>query len=269
MNCHVLQNRILALPDPRQLPPELREHVNACPACLGWWQRAVRLDALLAALPVPPAPADKKAALIDELTAAGPVITSIPSIPRRTGRSFIERTWSLPAAKSIAGIAAALFIVFSGWLLIRPSKGPNGSAVESKPRDPFLERIVKRDLALAQARTPDQRLEVLGSLAGDLCTEAKSLSKVANPDELRDLSGMFQKVVNDGIVGQAAHMNPLALTPTQRQELLQKLSARLAEAGQQADQAARESPPHAQPALKTIADTARDGQVKLKAILGA
>ena len=39
--------------------------------------------------------------------------------------------------------------------------------------------------------------------------------------------------------------------------------------GAKAEEAAKESPPHAQPALKTISDTARDGQTKLKAILGA
>jgi hypothetical protein len=42
---------------------------------------------------------------------------------------------------------------------------------------------------------------------------------------------------------------------------------RLAEAGREADRAARESPPHAQPALKVIADTARDGQATLRDIL--
>ena len=111
----------------------------------------------------------------------------------------------------------------------------------------------------------------LGSLADDLSSEARSLSKIASTEELRDISGMFQKVVNDGIVVQAKKMseNQHALTQTQKQELLQKLTTKLAEAGQQADQAARESPPHAQPAFKTISDTARDGQVKLKAILGA
>lgn len=263
MNCQKLQNRILALPDPRQLPENLREHLDACPGCLAWWKQAARLERLLAHLPTPPAPADKKAALLDELTAAEPVIKSIPSLERRPGRS-----WSLPNVRIIAGLAAALLIAVGGWMMMRPGSGPHGIALE-RPTDPFLDKIVKRDLALAQAKSADQRLEVLGGLADDLSTEARSLSKIANPEELRDLSGMFQKVVNEGIVEQVRRLPEHAMTQTQKKELLQKLTTKLAEAGQQADRAARESPPHAQPALKTISDTARDGQVKLKAILGA
>jgi hypothetical protein len=266
MNCQSLQNRILALPDPRQLPENLRTHVDACARCLDWWKQAVRLERLLAQLPAPPAPGDKKTVLIDELTAAGPVIKSIPAI-HRPGRSIFIRVWSLPGAKTIAGLAAAVLIAVSGWFMMKPGSGPDGFAREG-PRDPFLEQIVKRDLELAQARSPDRRLEVLGGLAGDVSTEARDLSKIATTEELRDLSGMFEKVVNDGIVDQARRMNENALTQTQKQELLRRLTTKLAEAGQQADQAARESPVHAQPALKTISDTARDGQVKLKAILG-
>ena len=270
MNCQKFQNRILALPDPRQLPENLREHLDACPACMSSWKRAVRLEQLLAQLPTPPAPADKKAALLDELTAAGPVIKSIPSLERRTGRSIFVRAWSLPAVKTIAGLAAAVLIAIGGWMMMKPGSGPDGTAKEREgPRDPFLEKLVQRDLALAQAKSPEQRLDVLGGLAADLSAESRSLSKIANPEELRDLSGMFQKVVNEGIVEQVRKLPEHALTQTQKHELLQKLTTKLAEAGQQADQAARESPPHAQPALKTISDTARDGQMKLKSILGA
>jgi len=263
MNCQTIQNRVLALPDPRLLPDPLREHVNACPGCLAWWKQAARIERILAELPVPPAPADKKTALLQELS--GPVIHTVPAIERR---SFATRFWSVPAVRTMAGLAAAVLFAVGGWLMIRP--GPGSPNIQAKPSsDPFLERIVQRDLALAQARTADQRLDVLGSLAGDLSTEAQSLSKIANPEELRDLSGMFQKVVNDGIVEQARKLPEHSLTQTQKKELLNRLSQKLLDAGRQADEAARESPPHAQPALKTISETARDGQTKLKAILGA
>lgn len=263
MNCQSIQNRILALPDPRLLPEALRDHVNACPGCLAWWKQAARIERILAELPVPPAPADKKSTLLQELS--GPVIHTVPAIERR---SFGTRFWSAPAVRTLAGLAAAVLIAVGGWLMVRPANGPQ-TAAGSPPRDPFLERIVSHDLALAQARTADQRLDVLGSLAGDLSTEAQSLSKIANQDELRDLSGMFQKVVNEGIVEQARKMPDLALSQTQKKELYKRLSEKLTEAGRQADEAARESPPHAQPALKTISETARDGQAKLKVILGA
>ncbi|MDB5311075.1 MAG: hypothetical protein JWO38_5277 [Gemmataceae bacterium] len=266
MNCQTLQNRILALPDPRQVPDGLREHLDACPACAAWWKRAAQLEQLLGLLPVPAAPADKKAALLDDLTAAGPVIKSIPSVDRRSGRSAFELVGALPGLKYVAGLAAAVLVVLGGWLVLRPTKQPE--VVTHTPRHPFLEKVIQRDLALTQAKTPEQRLEVLGGLADDLSAETRSLARVASQEDLKDLSAQFQKVVDSGIVPQAKKVADLqALTQAQKKALFERLSARLAEAGQQADQAARESPPHAQPVLKAISEKARDGQTKLGALL--
>jgi hypothetical protein len=259
MNCQTFQNHVLSLPDPRQLPEPLTGHANSCAACTEWWRRAARLETVLAELPVPPAPRDKKGILLEEL--AGPVIASRPMVERRS-------LWSIPAVRTFSGIAAAVLIAVTGWMLVRPGSGtPIAKADPS--RDPFLDRIVQRDLALAQARTADQRLGVLGSLADDLSGETRSLSKIASPEELRDLSDLFQKVVNDGIVEQARQLPEHSLTQTQKKELLDRLSNQLSEAGRQADDAAKESPPHAQPALRSISATARNGQAKLKTILGA
>jgi hypothetical protein len=259
MNCQTFQNRVLSLTDPRELPGPLGEHASACAACSAWWRTAAKLEGLLAVLPVPPAPSDKKSELLEEL--AGPVIRPLPAFAPKRG------LWSIPAVRTFSGIAASVAILVGGWMMLRP--GPGTPSAEAKPStDPFLERIVQRDLALAQARTADQRLDVLGSLADDLSTEARSLSKIANPEELRDLSGMFQKVVNEGMVEQARRMPEHSLSPVQKKELYNRLAVKLKDAGRHADDAAKESPPHAQPALKTISDTARDGQAKLKAILG-
>ena len=267
MTCQTIQNRVLALPDPRQLPENLREHIAGCPGCQAWWKQAVRLDRLLEQLPAPPAPADKKAAMLDELAAAGPVIRSIPAVERGTGRSVFVKLLAVPGVRYAAGLAAAVLIAVGGWMAFRPTKQPE-VAVPS-PRDPFLDKIVKRNVALAQTKAPDERMVALAGLADDLSAETRGLARIADQDDLRELSGLFQKVVNDGIVRQAERLPPHALTPTQKQALLEKLSTTLDGARQQADQAARESPPHAQPALRTISDTARDGQTKLKAILGA
>lgn len=268
MTCQTIQNRVLALPDPRQLPDHLRDHVEACPACMTWWKQAVRLERLLEQLPAPPAPADKKAVLLDDLTSAGPVIKSIPAVERGPRRSLFTEFWALPGTKYLAGLAAAVLILIGGWMMMRPGPGTAVAAREA-PRDPLLEKMAQRIVGLAHAKTPDQQLEGLSRMADDLSAGTRTFAKVATEEELRDLAGLFKTVVSDGIVTQAAGIPPHALTPTQKKVLLEKLAARLAETEQQAERAARESPPHAQPALKTIADTARDGQVKLKALVGA
>jgi hypothetical protein len=264
MNCQTIQNRILALPDPRQVPGPLHEHLSGCAACLEWWKQAVRLEQLLEQLPVPAAPNDRKAAMIDDLTAAGPVIKSVPTLHRPSGRSPLAAVLAIPGLAYVGGLAAAILVLVGGWQLFRTGPAPVAKIIPSE--DPLLKAMVRRDLALAQAKTPAQRLEVLGGMADDLSGEARNLARVATAEELRELSGLFRKVVDDGIIKQARDFPPHGLSVSERKTLFETLAAKLAEAGQEADRSARESPPHAQPALKTIADTARDGQTRLRAM---
>ncbi|MFO0803891.1 MAG: hypothetical protein U0791_12325 [Gemmataceae bacterium] len=51
--------------------------------------------------------------------------------------------------------------------------------------------------------------------------------QVANPDELRELAGLFHKVVNDGMVDQVRRLPEHALTPAQKKDLYQRLSDKL------------------------------------------
>ena len=78
MKCETLQTRLLSVADPRRLPEDVRMHVAGCPACWAFHAKLVRLEGLLAAIPVPPASADAKAALLDQVAAPGPIITRIP-----------------------------------------------------------------------------------------------------------------------------------------------------------------------------------------------
>ena len=260
MTCQSVQARILALPDPRQLPDAFRAHVDGCPDCLGYWQQAARLEALVAALPVPPAPAGKKTAVLEDLAAQGLVFPKVTATPRRA--------WSLPRvpAKALAGLAAALLVAVGVWSVVKNGKPQVAVPRQPAPRHPLLEKVVQRDLALAKARTPNDRLDALAGLAEDLAAESRGLALVAGADEMRELADWFRTVVADGMVPQAERIPPHSLTPDQRRQMLDRLTTRLAEAGHAAEQAAKDSPPHAQPALRSIADTARDGQTKLRAI---
>ncbi len=258
MTCQSVQARILALPDPRQLPDAFRAHVAACPNCAAYWKQAARLEALVAALPVPPAPADKKTAFLDDLAAEALVFPKVTAPP--------PRAWSLPrpSVKALAGLAAALLIGVGVW---NAAKKPPVAQLPKPPvlRSAFLEKVVQRDLALAKARTPNDRLDALAGLAEDLAAESRGLALVAEADEMRQFADWFRTVVSDGVVEQAGRPTN-ALTPDQRRAMLTRLTDRLTEAGRAAEQAVAESPPHAQPALRSIADTARDGLTKLRAI---
>jgi hypothetical protein len=256
MNCQAVQNKILALPDPRQVSGPLREHLDACPSCVGWWKQAARLEQLLEQLPAPPPPADKKTALIDELTGVGPVIKSIPRVATPDRPLFTRRTLTY-----IGGLAAAVLVGIGLWQIVRPGGKPD--VASAPPRHPLLDKVIQRNVALSRADSATKRLEILDALADDLSAETRGLARVADPEELKDLAELYRGVVNDGIVAQAERIPATSMTPDQRKALFDRLAGKLAETGAEAEKAANEVPPESKPALKKIAETARDGQQRL------
>ncbi|MBA4065450.1 MAG: hypothetical protein C0501_17400 [Isosphaera sp.] len=255
-NCDAVRNQVLALPDPRRVPAALRTHVVDCPGCRAWAEQAARLECLLENLPVPPPPAGKKDALVDDLSRRP---AAEPARPPAAG-------WVRRNAALVGGLAAAV-LVAGGWWLTR-GDGPSSRPVAAAPRDPFLEKVVKRDVALAQADTPGKKLRALGGLAQDLATEAGELSRLATKNELRDVETWFARVVNDGVVKQARAFPDRALPPAERKLEFEALARTLGEAADEAGRAAGESPADAKPILEGIARTAREGQKTLLDLAG-
>jgi hypothetical protein len=262
MNCQVVQNKILALPDPRLVPDPLRNHFIGCAACQAWAKQVARLETLLEQLPAPPAPADKKDALIGDLTRGGAIITRPLAMPARSDESrvltFLRRNAAL-----VGGLAAAILVVLGAWLFF-PKSGPKPDMAESLPDDPFLRKIFQRDLELAKADTPAKRLQILSGLADDLSTQARSLARVASPDELRDLARSYDKVVTVAMVEQKVKINRLAIPQAERDALLKSLAEKLGETASEADKLLGEVPPESKDALRKIANSARGGQKTLQ-----
>jgi hypothetical protein len=263
MNCQSVQNRILSLPDPRQVPDALRAHLDGCPDCLRWWRQAARLERLLSELPAPPAPAGKKEALIDELTAAGPVIKAIPATPSvpSPGLAFLRRNW-----KPVAGLAAAVLVAVGVWQLF-PRPGNNPVATVAPPHQ-LLSNMVQREVELAAARDPERKLEVFGAIADDLTAETRALARVSNAGEIDDLARWFEKTVDGGIVAPAKGLvGGRTLTPAEtaaRVQLLDGLATKLSNTAREVDGLVMESPEAARPALKRIVEKARSGQDQLR-----
>lgn len=266
MTCQTVQNKILALPDPRFIPDPLREHVAGCAACQGWAQQAARLEGLLEQLPAPPASADRKAALVSQLTGGEPIITrplARPTAPREFHAiEFLRRNATL-----IGGLAAAVLVALGVWALV-PKNGPKPE-MASMPDDPFLKKMVQRDLALAKADTPSRRLQVLGGMADDLSAQARNLARVASPDELREIADWYDKVVKNAIVKQAEKMQDVTLPPAEaksRAETFNALTKQLGDAANETDKLLGSVPPEAKPALQKIVNAARDGQKTLEQV---
>jgi hypothetical protein len=267
MNCQVVQNKILAEPDPRLLPERLRLHVAGCEVCRAWAQQAARLEALIEKLPAPAAPSAKKAALVGKLERGEPIITRPVTTPA-AARAPRESRWIefvQNNALVIGSLAAAILVALGAWALF-PRNGPKPE-IAAIPDDPFLNKIVERDVALAKATTPEERLKILSGMAVDLSAQARSLARVASPEELRDLAKWYGKVVNDGIVKQAENLPTRIQAPAEEQArnaALTALTSQLGITAAETDKLLGSVPPESKPALQKIADTARDGQKRIE-----
>ncbi len=205
MTCDAVQNRLLALPDLRRVPDELRGHLDGCPACRAFLARAARLDGLLAAVPVPPPSDEAKAALLDRVAEAGPIIRHVPVVPRRD--STAVRLAALLARNGrwryAAAVAAAVLVLVGGWLAFHGSGPRDGSRVAGV-RHELLRKVVAGDVELAKARTPQRRMEIWTGLTADLGDEIDQVHKyVQDEDLMKALAGYFDKAAEKGLLAQA------------------------------------------------------------------
>lgn len=260
MKCEAVQNRLLALPDPAGGPADLRAHLDGCDLCRRYADRAAALDAELAALPAP-ASDDARAAFLDSLTAAGPVIRSVPVVPAGARWAWRPRV-PARAWKPVGGLAAAVAVGVGLWAA-RPAKGPERDYAEGR-RHELLTRVVALDARLAKAEGPEHRIPVLTEMAVALKDETGGVYKAdRGRDEVRSLADLFEKVVRGGIVKQAGEF-PRFAPVAERHQVLNAAADALAVAATDAAAMARSAPPQVQESLDRMARTAREGQDELR-----
>ena len=260
MKCETLQNRLLAVADPRRLPDDVRAHVTECQACRVFHAKLVRLEGLLVAVPVPVS-TDAKAALLDQVAAPGPIITRIPTVPRRdssaTIRALVAKTgrW-----KYVAGLAAGVMLAVCVWLA-GGNRQPAATAQAAVPHQ-LLKSEVGRIVALRNAEKPGDRALVLADLAADLRGEARALYLAAQDAEMKKLAGLYEKTVSEGVVKQVDGLGPL--TPVaERAALVRRLDDKLAADEAEATVLAAHAPPQSIEGLTRIAKAARAGREAL------
>ena len=264
MTCDVARNRLLALPDPTRPTDDLLPHLGGCAACRAVQAEAVRLDALLKRLPVPSSEA-RKAAFLNALDAAGPVIRTRPVVPSSlTGSgafkpvvSWLKRIdWKYAGG----GVAACLVLGIGIWFLAPKPKGTEPEQA-ARPKSERLARMVKRTTDLATtARAPHQRVGVYAEWTADLKGEACDVYKVADREDMNALASQYEKVVSEGVVSQARQIEAGTLTPGERSRVFTDAMKQLADAETDASRLAGEAPPNARDALAKIARTAQDGR---------
>jgi hypothetical protein len=159
-------------------------------------------------------------------------------------------------AWAVAGLAAAALIAVGGlWFAARPPKPLPDELVKTQ-KHPLLEKMVARDVQLARAGSATQKLEALGGMAEELAGETRGMARLA-PSELNQMAGWYEKVVRAGLEPQSRKLPP-HVPAAEKAALLNGLATKLDADAEAADKLCGESPQDAQPALKRMADAARD-----------
>lgn len=250
MNCEAVQNRLLAVSEPKRAGSEVRTHLDGCTDCRTFAARLARVEGLLPQIPVPPTNAARKAAFLQS------ILTAPVAEPARTPVRvawYAETRW-------IATIAAALLLAGGIWVATAGKK-PN-APTEVALRHDLLHKEVDRFVALSKAASPSERLAIWTAVATDLRAETRDVYRVAPEEDIRALGRMFDKAVREGVVKQAKLL-PATLPAAERQKVLADATATLTAAESEAALLSAEAPPQAQPVLQNIVKTARTAKAEL------
>lgn len=273
MTCDVVRTRLLALPDTARPTDDLLTHLAACAACRAVQAEAARLDAVIAALPVPSSEA-RKGTFLDSLAADGPVIRSIPVLPSSLAGSGsfrpvgswlkrLDRRW-------VGGVAAAIAITVGGvWIANRPKPVVPEVAVKAKPRQELLKKYTDHHNALAKARTAPDRLTTYAVWSDDIQAEACSMSNAAGQQEMNSLASQYERMVKDGVEKQARQVADQPMAVDDRQKVLRDAIAKLTAAETEARKLEPDARTDARPALQRIAAAATAGRNTLTQIANA
>lgn len=265
MKCDVVQTRLLALPDVRRLPTDLREHVTGCRACVGFARGLSKLDALIPKIPVPASSPEVQVTFFEHIAASTPIITRFPTAPRRDSSGTLSAIWAKREQWQIAaGVAASLMVgVVVWWFATTTQTQPRPEVV--KLRHELLNREVKHLAALTKANTAQDRIAVWANFAQELQTEVKNVHLMAQGNEMVTLERMFDKTVNEGLIKQAATLENL--TVADRQKSLTDAVSKLKAAEADAMTLANNATPTSKPVLNRMAKTAKDGRTQLETII--
>ncbi len=290
MRCEVVQRRLLGIEDPSQTSADVRAHLARCEACRDWQAQLVQLERHVPFLPVPRSRGKsdllyrlvregvaKSRERVEECASGSEAaqpreLVGATEHPRPAPTRFNSLTLSLSRsltllrshAPTLARIAALiLLVVIAWWLWPSGRNNPFAPNPHNPPApEPLLASLVQRDLRLAGATTPRERIQILADLAGDLHQETQTLTQEAAEEELAALAKLYEQVVYDGILKQA-----MALPANERRPILNPIADRLAQTATAVDRLVQEGPAKCTQPLHDIATVARKGNRQLATLL--
>lgn len=280
MNCEAVQRHLLGSERPGRLSPEASAHLAACAACREWHQLLAQMEAAVPLLPVPRADA-ARSALVRRIRAgegAGrpkPAANGRPA--RRPSIAMVLGSWIMDPHASprrrvgaglVAGVAAALLLFVTGWLVWSGGNRPPQVAhatPKAPPGDPLLNELVYYNVKPHEAATPGERVKAMADAAGELVEHAERRARVRNADaeELVALARLYDRVVRERVVTPAE-----GLSAQERRQFLHPIAGRLHDAESQWQRLSQQTdlPVSVKEALERCALAAREGSARLKTL---
>ena len=165
------------------------------------------------------------AATLDRVTADAPIITRVPTVPRRDSGIDLsklllkEGRWGYTV-----GVAASVGLAVFGWWILAGRTPDARPLMAAAPRHELLGQGVRHLAMLSASDKPDDQVREWASLAADLTGEARKVYLVADSAEMDALEGMFTKAVTKGLLTQASKVKEL---PAARRKALDDAAAKL------------------------------------------
>jgi hypothetical protein len=287
MNCEAARKHLLGCECPDRPSAEVSAHVAACAGCREWQQRLVQMESAVRQLSLPRADAARSALvrrILTEKVTAKPkssprlVVNGRaeprPSVARVVG-SWIMDPHASPrrrvAAGLVAGVAAALLLFFTGWLIwdaTRPAPQVVVSTQRTPPRDPLLVVLDKYGIHISeQPLTPNERIKEMAQAAEDLRKRAGA--RVLADNELSAMAQAYTQVVRDGVVKTAKGLTADELVGEDRKAVL-AIAEQLARDDSEWKRLSQQTglSADAKSAVDRAADTANEAKDELRRLFG-
>jgi hypothetical protein len=238
MNCDVVQRHLLGCESPDRPSAAATAHLAGCVVCREWLQRLLQLERAVPSLPVPSAEAARSDFLRRILThpteegrrtkdkGQKSKDAHRPSIARVVG-SWIMDPHSSPrrrvAAGLVAGVAAALLLFLTGWLVWHPGPPSQTSSVAEKPAPDLLAIDLGRlKIDVPEGKKGADRVKAMADAADQLHARCRAAMLTGANNELIKMAQLYGRVVDEGVVKTAE-----ALSLEERREILAPIADNL------------------------------------------
>jgi hypothetical protein len=221
MSCDSMRRRLFAGERPDFPYVDVKNHLAVCPSCRALQRQLVQMERIITRLPVPSS-SQAKANLLRQIliTPAAPAEPAAPTVRL----AYLDRPAKERGLRkaSLAVAMAAALVVFALCWGMWPHDAPLPNA---KPAvNSLAYRQNQRDVLLAAAHTPRERVEQLADLADKLHEEALTLARAADAERLVVVAQFYDEVVRENLRTHAG-----TLTEPERRELLPPIARRLSE----------------------------------------